>query len=624
MTLVLVSLGLLGCAPELELDDELAVRASPEEITALQDASCVEGRRVARIQGAEPTCPTAPGWKSTKLFADGTGELANYCVYEYVNAGPVNLQPLDALTDAHDADCEVVFPQSGDPLSLAISTELQAAFHGAINRASADDLDLGVNEELRSDVTVAIVDTIPNPAPADPSSPHGESMAAFVRDIACPALGGSCAVDVRNALGMPRVEGRTTDLVNGGRYGSQADLARAIHKVVTNAPGGSPLVVNLSLGWEAELFGDQVASSVPVEAVHAALEHARCRGALVVAAAGNQGHLCTSGPLMPGGWEVEAAPTPPRCAEIGVANPAPLGAGYSPLVYAVGGLDYDAEAMPATRVGGMPRLAATAMHAISDVSDPRTALSGSSVSAAVVSGAASLIWSFYPQLSADQVMNTIYAGAAVLGPQANFIGPNAASARVRRVDVCAAVHMARQRPDTAYLPAPLDCLTEPPALIDDVFPIVAGVDSAPVEPVLEESPSECSAGCVAGEAFVSAAVKGEACPTPIEPALPFTTPQPTHPACPSCTVDTGTAEIYAALDVDYARIPIQDVMVTVNGPTAPTHFRLGPVELSDTTTTLIRLDPARMPTVIDSATITITFDDASLPRPNESDLIVGP
>src|SRR5690606_30927345 len=141
-------------------------------------------------------------------------------------------------------------------------------------------------------------------------------------------------------------------------------------------------------------------------------------GALMVAAAGNtKNELCPEqyvGALAPARFEALAAPTGFECWLLG-HNPQwtqsyPIFAGgggnYVPLVHAVGGLDESDEMLINSRLEAMPRLAALGASGIVDPG--AEALSGTSVSAAVTSATAALLWSYRPELRPDEVMQLIY------------------------------------------------------------------------------------------------------------------------------------------------------------------------------------------------------------------------
>jgi hypothetical protein len=83
----------------------------------------------------------------------------------------------------------------------------------------------------------------------------------------------------------------------------------------------------------------------------------------------------------------------------------------------------------------MPRLAALGANGIVDPG--AEALSGTSVSAAVTSATAALLWSFRPELRPDEVMQLIYSSGWATGQVADFALTGSPS--VHRVSVCAAL-----------------------------------------------------------------------------------------------------------------------------------------------------------------------------------------
>src|SRR6185503_4331980 len=100
----------------------------------------------------------------------------------------------------------------------------------------------------------------------------------------------------------------------GGDVGTVSDLGSAIFAEVLHwRHAGSPghLILNLSLGWDGELFNDLDVSSVSklrpdVLYVYQALRFAARNGVLVIAAAGNQkgGQQQSNWPLLPAAWEM--------------------------------------------------------------------------------------------------------------------------------------------------------------------------------------------------------------------------------------------------------------------------------------------------------------------------------
>ncbi len=615
----------VGCdAPRtLELDSDASVEEPPASRSAAMLATiCPDERQVARLSVPGP-CPAAGLWASTPI-GDLPGHLPRHCVYEWTDTGAPDLTGLATTAGiaAVGADCSVVRQQATDPLTAELSDELQQMFRFAIGHASAADLELADTEQWRTAVMVAVVDTIPDPVPTLPQSTHGLNMMALVQDIACPDGQSPCAVDVAPVLGLPRVSDGDVDLANGGYYGSQSDLAIAVYDAVEQwqaIPGGmsTKLVINISAGWESE-FGEVGSDAPAVDAVHAALEYASCSGALIIAAAGNEGQLCASGPLLPGAWESELAPGHARCAVIGVAG-RPDPTGYAPLVHAVGGLGLDASMMPGTRDEGSPRLAAASTHAVVGDLLPAAPITGTSIAAAVGSGVAALVWSYNPDLDPAELMQVIYEGANPTTASASFHAPGIPDSTIRRINACAAIDVACDRPAASCPTMDLTCLgATPPVSIAQLFAELANVvtTSAP-SMIFGTPPSVCTTCGDPGNGYVADGSDAQSCPVPIDPLLPYTLPQPTQIACPSCTIEPLAAKVYASLDPSYEGETITDVLVTVKSDTQTVRFGLGSVDISYLTTTTLELDPTLMPTGTCSATISITFADLDEPVVDE-------
>ena len=154
---------------------------------------------------------------------------------------------------------------------------------------------------------------------------------------------------------------------NGGSIGSQADVARAIYDEVGRWEGSlgvgdeHKLVLNLSLGWHPAYGGSETRTSmpVPVRAVYDALRYASCKDALVIAAAGHEdtpdSGSQADGPLYPAAWESEPATTSSECLTDFLTTSTPSATGtYTPLIYAVGGVDVHLNPLPISRPGSMP------------------------------------------------------------------------------------------------------------------------------------------------------------------------------------------------------------------------------------------------------------------------------
>jgi Subtilase family len=634
-------LAVTACDASEESQAEATLRSTPSD-EELEDMMCSSQHQIALRSVGANACPNVDGWQDTPVFDGATGILGRFCRYDWI--GQPALEPDVDLLDGTigisktASDCGVALSQ-GVPTDDAVWTEVggavEAAFHHGIGRASASDLNLSESEASRWKVTVAVVDSVPEPKPALPRSQHGELMVSLINDIACPAGLLACDVDVVRELGLPRYGNGLGDFVRGGYYGTQADVAKAIYDAVEswrstsgseNQAEPSKLIINLSVGWEGNLYGD-VDDPTPrpsVEAVHAAIEWAACHGALVIAAAGNRGYTCETGPLLPGAWETHPAPNNLRCQELGAPNP-PASVGYKPLLYSIGGLSHDRRPMQGTREDGMPRLAALATNAVA--AGDGTTITGTSASTAAASGAAALVWSYNPQLTPSAVMNILYQSGAPTPLSANYYLAGALNTDVRAINACRAVEAACNLPSatcpTAPFASPLACIGGPPpvsvaAVLDE---LELSYDDY-TNPTVIGDDIECESECgTPSFAFIADPSMPAACPEPSSQQMPFALPQPTQIGCPNCTLDLTWKAVYASIDPAYATLPITDVTVSLFDGVATTYFRFGALPLYVDRITKLQLDTLAAPATIQSATIAITFGT----RPPVVDpLLLGP
>lgn len=132
-------------------------------------------------------------------------------------------------------------------------------------------------------------------------NPHGEDMALMVRSALCPdnAEPRRCGffVDTAPALDLVSTDDGLVAQPDGGHFGDPGQLARAVHEALRRVPAETPLVINLSIGWD-----DRGAPNVSTRAAQAAIELARARGAVVVAAAGNLSQCSDVDMSLPGAW----------------------------------------------------------------------------------------------------------------------------------------------------------------------------------------------------------------------------------------------------------------------------------------------------------------------------------
>ncbi len=416
-------------------------------------------------------CPPADGWSADSLTSGfhfdpqllQESGLDRFCVYTNVDPS----KPLEPLPAG-------LVKAERDRMDLsAMATHVPST--GALNDASWRILtdrfldQAGQAHLARTDVPhvrLVFIDSHPTgewplPPPLPDQPWHGYTMAHFAHRIACGG-GNSCPIVIATRLAL-RYPAYAPDMPiprpsaaseSGGRLGLVSDLALAISNEVGRWESSQPktkLVLNLSVGWDGELQGK---GSIPdlksrrksklepsVLAVYDALRYAARRGVLVIAAAGNRQRPGTGGPVLPAAWELYR---PSRM---------PFGLCRKPL-YAMGGVDWQGLPLANSRPGGRPRRAAYGDHAIVETGEPAAApggpeestlvYTGTSVSAAVASSIAAVLWDLRPELRRAGVMRLLERTADVLETRADFYAWRRFSAilgppRVRRLSLCRSV-----------------------------------------------------------------------------------------------------------------------------------------------------------------------------------------
>jgi hypothetical protein len=334
----------------------------------------------------------------------------------------------------------------------------------------------------------------------------------------------------------------------GGNLGLVDDLAAAIAREVFSwrlSGAKKHLILNLSLGWDGELFGEvgkhRVSQLEPdARLVYQALEYARRSKALVIAAAGNRrGGGESNWPLLPAAWELHR----PSCW--------PFALGPKPI-YAVGGVDWQGLPLSNYRFGGLPRRVAFGDHAVAETADDEDATgmyTGSSVSTAVVSSIAAVVWPFRSDLRPAEVMRLITQSGNVLPGRGDYyawknvwpISRLVQAPHLRRLSVCRAVAQACLRRDAGCsVPKclPWDARSGAADLWADSFP----PNTTPAPDLKTAAlPAQCrSASHPTPQLF---AVDGRSVPDPCPLYLlpdmvsqRWVEPQPDDPPCPSCSL----------------------------------------------------------------------------------------
>ncbi|HEY8943177.1 MAG TPA: S8/S53 family peptidase [Polyangiaceae bacterium] len=318
---------------------------------------------------------------------------------------------------------------------------------------------------VQAQTRIAVIDTAAGVWRDADINPHGKAVGALALDTACPDPT-NCGVSVENFLGLPLYRDENSngepvlrrDVAHGGSFGAHGDLVRAILAAVDAAPGVHT-VLNLSLAYEAELPSslrparEDFANRVVLEA----LRYARCRGALILAAAGN-------GPVpanpahaagLPARWTALRAPTVSEClSRFGIVVPGGSGAtGTEPLLYAVSAIDFATQPLLTTRGAGQSVLTALGFAVVRE--DPSGGytrmLTGSSMATGTISGIAAALWARASALSPDEVIRDLYDFSEPLPWIQADLHPYSASSppffdSVRRITRCS---IANSNPDLA-------------------------------------------------------------------------------------------------------------------------------------------------------------------------------
>lgn len=408
--------------------------------------ACAEWRWIAVRSPQAEACPEIPGWESPRpLFAppadakadenrDGyekekvSGEtsealrqLERFCVYETgkrLRSSPLPPNENGKLVRV-DQDCAAI--------SVA-GTEWVPFSESFLDQAGKPEDRLEIKN--RGGVRLAFLDTHPTGVGAPAERPkgelfseHGYTLAHMARNLICspPEKSDECAALITTRLALPiqkfhpKSRGKTEIRPRqGGGIGTQGDLAKAIQDEVDAwqqdlEREGAPqkLVLNLSVGWDGELFGDLDQEEVAnlragTQAVYWALRYASSFDeVLVLAAAGNACKTCEKksvGPLLPAAWEEKAPMEETR------RGP------QKQLVFAVGGVDAAGKTLANARENGMPRRAAYGASGVVPALVPchsTQMYTGTSVATAVVSSIAAIVWDTLPNRDPGGIMRLI-------------------------------------------------------------------------------------------------------------------------------------------------------------------------------------------------------------------------
>lgn len=542
-------------------------------------------RFIAVLKPTATSCPAVQAGQVQLLRAAlfptaKTHRMGRYCVYAHPQ-GVLMPAPEHPAFLRVDPDLDVLLPQaealaSNPDYRRALTDAHLASLGGSFGGPHAQSIYTTAQGLPR----LAIVDTADQRGEYDGSGArkHGLAMGMLAEQIRCPAPipmnpPSSSAVKCRALTSFVQAFPNASNAVDRLRWpaldvpnhtlGSLGTVAQAVVTTLPASPN-TPVVINLSLGWEGEVAGriyrlaeDQHSTlrnapstdiPAPVQAAHAALLYASCRGALVIAAAGNNlGGACEqTGPLEPAAWESFPAPNASQCAAIlspvqPVVPPDPTGPTPGPLLYAAGGILDDGAPLPISRVGGTPpRVAPSFMAVAAGRTDPWT---GTSVSAAVLSGLAAAVWTYEPTWTAHQVIAWIDGANLRSGPTIDFASPIADQRAVRlsgsrtRNRLCS---VAPQVPGCHQSSGTLaDGGEQLAAVLTAVQASTPDITSIPHRPRHVHRKSRCGSAVTT----TSYANTTEAA-NPPGPPLPWARPQPPTPICPACPIRSSKLMLF--------------------------------------------------------------------------------
>lgn len=510
------------------------------------DPSEIEPRQVEEI--AKEAVAADPALKALRLD--------EFCVYESLGGAAFPLARLPyGLVEA--AYSQMTLGPSGDLGSPQGKAQAELARHfveQAAGNLVAEGARWTPNPQTSDLVRLVFLDTQPDGEGVPTSagrSRHGYTLVHLADQLVCRGLD-RCPIKLATRLALPRMDTSRPDRSDsgadsGGRLGAVDDLAQAITREVLfshrNRPG-QHLVLNLSVGWDGELLNasERTGSSLEPDAqlVHRALRYARQAGALVIAAAGNRrGGAESHGPLLPAAWEIPAVPE--RTGEV-------AGPPARPLVYAVGGVDWQDLPLPNFRRRGLPTLVAFGDHAAvitREPDEPAAIYTGTSVSTAVVSAAAAAVWQLRPELAPAQVMSLLLQSGKPLPGHADFYDRRLRPApRLRRVSLCAAVQRACEEGSRCRVPA---CALPQRAADMSARAVLRGPGPTVAALPRAALPADCAkASKPSPQLFAPVSAPGarvdgdHACPLHLlqdKNGRPWVGPQPDDPPCPGCTFE---------------------------------------------------------------------------------------
>lgn len=641
-----------------DLDDPSGPLANPaNEIASEQSqaipvsgglipAECIGAPVVGILDNPSGSCEIRelpPGWIWQAMFEDGSPEVAaltspvpeefqRFCMYEYVGQQDLKsveeynliLQAIDnhpdLSLDSVAADC-MGFKEQSSLNDLDFRKLLNESF--MLNIGGIESSDLAATLPYQRPVRVEVVDSVSQTAVDNgftPHNVHGLFMSALIGNIACPGGDATCLDSIHHLLAMPRRDYQLPDWTVGEDYASKVDLAIQIYAAVqqwredkhNHAPNATDrLVLNISLGYQRVNQGVDDFDRGPQASLKTALDFAACHGALVFAASGNvRDENCPQndlGPLAPASFEMLPAPTEQECHALGFdpdwAQDYPVFSNDPrPLVYAIGGVDAYDEPLANSRPKSQPTLVALGANAVGN--DTSMALTGTSISTAVASATAQLLWMYNPRLRPDEVYFAMYKSAWDLNILADFAltpGPNS-----RRLSVCAALDYVCDELNSPSTCPILGCEAQAPAADGNLGGFFSAVDDVLADPgntIKEYDGHDDVPVCDSA------------------PETELVTPQPEQPVCGHCGADiksgSNNDKLYMSIDPGYQGAIQGAVLLTKNAFGFTTAITLDSDvvdSLNDPTISAVQVN-FNAPLYTKSATLSFTLPAASQSNP---------
>jgi hypothetical protein len=593
--------GILGCADPAvdDLDSAAPLSALPaDQLPAPLGAPLTvpsarhPSRWVGQLRNAAASCPAGQNaYVGRKLFATPGGPplvdaLARYCVYEApIGQGAGNPTNPQGMRQFRQIEPDLMVMSPSGPLFGMMADEYGPVFDQQVGRLFS----LGTTPPGFQGPRVVVFDSSPTAGPGLAAATstgtelHGQAINQIVRRLVCDELGVCVATPSTRLVLDLRVDPVTmavvVDRANGGTFGTPSGLAEAVHQEVESwrASGVDVgLLLNLSLGWHPSYGGRATTppSSWPVavQAAHLALAEAACSGAVTFAAAGNRkggAAISDTGPLLPGGWEALT---------VGTASCAPLLATPTavvtrPMLNAVGISDGNDSDVTISRPNGRPGLVAYGDHALvplMGLPGLSGVYTGTSVSTAVATASAAVLWANKPSLPPLDLLTALKAsGAPSTVPISAAFCPGGGCGTSVVLDVCRTVERSCEvgapgytTPCAVWPGGPLSCPLGPPTLAQPdpaelaVFSGGAAQSTLAFQPGVYSDPV-CGRGATELLSEVAGAPAADPCPDDQYyqgMTRPWLEPQPLGDQCPECYLQVSTGKLYLELPAGFARV----------------------------------------------------------------------